>query len=251
MKKGFTLIELLAVIVILAIIALIATPIILGIINDAREEANERSFDLYASAVRNAIAAYQLKNPNDVPTDFSQLDVETDGGEVVCEIKKLHADGSFYLADCTVNETDVDYTYGLPYKPQYYGWFLESENIYIGETEIPAGASTVPPIGKNVYVGYDVTEGIISTGYVCFVKNGIEYCLKNGTTEDYKTNKVVLEGLCGHDVEGTDNLGNKINICTLDDLVADSSGIGVSATVGSDKCYVSCFGSCWFSCSEE
>ena len=33
-KKGFTLIELLAVIVILAIIALIATPIILGIIND-------------------------------------------------------------------------------------------------------------------------------------------------------------------------------------------------------------------------
>ena len=42
-KNGFTLIELLAVIVILAIIALIATPIILGIINDAREESNERS----------------------------------------------------------------------------------------------------------------------------------------------------------------------------------------------------------------
>ena len=56
-KKGFTLIELLAVIVILAIIALIATPIILGIINDAREKANERSVELYASAVRNAVAA--------------------------------------------------------------------------------------------------------------------------------------------------------------------------------------------------
>jgi len=38
-KNGFTLIELLAVIVILAIIALIATPIILGIINDARRSA--------------------------------------------------------------------------------------------------------------------------------------------------------------------------------------------------------------------
>ena len=37
-KKGFTLIELLAVIVILAIIALIATPIILGIVEDARKE---------------------------------------------------------------------------------------------------------------------------------------------------------------------------------------------------------------------
>ena len=38
-KKGFTLIELLAVIVILAIIALIATPIILGVIDNARRNA--------------------------------------------------------------------------------------------------------------------------------------------------------------------------------------------------------------------
>ena len=38
-KNGFTLIELLAVIVILAIIALIATPIIVGVINDAKKNA--------------------------------------------------------------------------------------------------------------------------------------------------------------------------------------------------------------------
>ena len=38
-QKGFTLIELLAVIVILAIIALIATPIIVGVINDAKKNA--------------------------------------------------------------------------------------------------------------------------------------------------------------------------------------------------------------------
>ena len=38
-KKGFTLIELLAVIVILAIIALIATPIIVDVINDAKKNA--------------------------------------------------------------------------------------------------------------------------------------------------------------------------------------------------------------------
>ncbi len=38
-KKGFTLIELLAVIVILAIIALIATPMIMGVIEDARKGA--------------------------------------------------------------------------------------------------------------------------------------------------------------------------------------------------------------------
>ena len=38
-RKGFTLIELLAVIVILALIALIATPIIVGVINDAKKNA--------------------------------------------------------------------------------------------------------------------------------------------------------------------------------------------------------------------
>ena len=38
MKKGFTLIELLAVIVILAIISLIAAPIVVNIINDAKHQ---------------------------------------------------------------------------------------------------------------------------------------------------------------------------------------------------------------------
>lgn len=42
-SKGFTLIELLAVIVILAIIALIAAPVVLGIIDDARESAAKDS----------------------------------------------------------------------------------------------------------------------------------------------------------------------------------------------------------------
>lgn len=57
-NKGFTLIELLAVIVILAIIALIATPIILGIINDARDSAKQRSEELVVNAVE---LAYQTK----------------------------------------------------------------------------------------------------------------------------------------------------------------------------------------------
>ena len=55
-KKGFTLIELLAVIVILAIIALIATPIVLGIIEDARESSKERSAELVVNAIE---LAYQ------------------------------------------------------------------------------------------------------------------------------------------------------------------------------------------------
>jgi len=110
MKKGFTLIELLAVIVILAIIALIATPIILGIINDAREKANERSVELYASAVRNGIAAYQLTNAN-APTSFSDLNVQYDG-KVECTVEELYEDGSFYLEGCKVNNGEKEYSYG-------------------------------------------------------------------------------------------------------------------------------------------
>jgi len=50
-KKGFTLIELLAVIVILAIIALIATPIILSMINNARKSAAKSSAYGYIEAI--------------------------------------------------------------------------------------------------------------------------------------------------------------------------------------------------------
>lgn len=54
--KGFTLIELLAVIVILAVIALIASPIVLGIINNSRKSAQARSVEAYASAAQQAFA---------------------------------------------------------------------------------------------------------------------------------------------------------------------------------------------------
>ena len=50
-NKGFTLIELLAVIVILAIIALIATPIILSMINNARKSAAKSSAYGYIEAI--------------------------------------------------------------------------------------------------------------------------------------------------------------------------------------------------------
>ena len=54
-NKGFTLVELLAVIVILALIALIATPIILNVISDAKKEAAKDSAYGYIEAIENAI----------------------------------------------------------------------------------------------------------------------------------------------------------------------------------------------------
>ena len=128
-NKGFTLIELLAVIVILAIIALIAVPIILNIIEDSRNESNERSIELYGTAVKNAAARYQLNNNNiDLtgtyePTDATgktirntvngvELTVEYDGSQVSCETIEIYEDGDISLADCKVSGKSVDNTYG-------------------------------------------------------------------------------------------------------------------------------------------
>lgn len=76
-NKGFTLIELLAVIVILAIIALIATPIILGIINDARTSASERTAELVKSGVQNAYTGYMMKNGGNTPAFVESFVNET------------------------------------------------------------------------------------------------------------------------------------------------------------------------------
>ena len=67
-KKGFTLIELLAVIVILAIIALIATPIVLNIIKDSRESAGLRSAEMYLDAVEQSISVEKMKNTSFNPS---------------------------------------------------------------------------------------------------------------------------------------------------------------------------------------
>ena len=64
-NKGFTLIELLAVIVILAIIALIATPIVLGIIEDSRDSASENSAQFIIDGVQTAYAVAYTKSYED------------------------------------------------------------------------------------------------------------------------------------------------------------------------------------------
>ena len=63
-RKGFTLIELLAVIVILAIILLIATPTVLNLIEDARRGAARNSAMGYIDALEKHIMAEQLKDNN-------------------------------------------------------------------------------------------------------------------------------------------------------------------------------------------
>ena len=70
MKKGFTLIELLAVIIILAIVALVATPIILNVVDDARESAARSEASMIVSGVNNYCATAAMKNQLDGTEDI-------------------------------------------------------------------------------------------------------------------------------------------------------------------------------------
>ena len=59
-KKGFTLIELLAVIVLLAIVMLVSSPIVLNIINNSKNKATLRSAEMYVKALENSLGNIML-----------------------------------------------------------------------------------------------------------------------------------------------------------------------------------------------
>ena len=77
-SKGFTLIELLAVIVILAVIALIATPLIMGVIDDARKGSAKNGAYGYVKAMENTIATEMIKD-----TTISPSAIQTNVGQVM------------------------------------------------------------------------------------------------------------------------------------------------------------------------
>ena len=73
-KNGFTLIELIAVLVIMAIIALIVTPLVMNIIRKARISADKRSIDAYGRSIELAVAGYLLDTGR-FPTSVEQLTI--------------------------------------------------------------------------------------------------------------------------------------------------------------------------------
>jgi len=77
--KGFTLVELLAVIVILAIIALITVPIILGVINDAKKGAAEDSAYGAIKATQLAYARASESVSGEVTITFDSTGAASDG----------------------------------------------------------------------------------------------------------------------------------------------------------------------------
>ena len=131
-KSAFTLIELIAVLVIMAIIALIVTPLVMNIIRKARVAADKRSIDAYGRSIELAIAGYLLDNGK-FPTDVSELTIEYSGNKVECSTTQLNSDSSVYLTGCTVGGRTVDYAYGsdkTPPAPTYTAYTVGNQVTY-------------------------------------------------------------------------------------------------------------------------
>ena len=103
-NKGFTLVELLAVIVILALIALIATPIILNVINDAKKQAAKDSAYGYMDAVEKYIVSSELEDKSIKDGTYSVEDLNSMG----VSIKGSTPDnGTIKIESKTVKSYDI------------------------------------------------------------------------------------------------------------------------------------------------
>ena len=122
-RKGFTLIEVIAVLVILAMIFLIVTPLVMNIIRKAKDSADKRSIDIYGRTVEIATVAYMLDDTQ-FPTSFDDLTIEYTGSKVECAVNIVNYDGSVFLDKCAVNGRLIKDS-----KYRYYGSYENWETI--------------------------------------------------------------------------------------------------------------------------
>lgn len=153
-NKGFTLIELLAVIVILAIIALIATPIVLNMIANARKSAAKSSTLGYVDSIE-YYAGFSQANVDGIGLDASynpdklivgECDVTaTSGvcGDFLTEVNKKHKGsaptaGKFVL-DANGSVTSAEFQYN-GYKCEYNA--TNPSNTSCGSGTAASGSNT-------------------------------------------------------------------------------------------------------------
>lgn len=73
MKKGFTLVELLAVIVVLAIVAAVAIPIVGNVIGSGQKSATENSTSFYVKEIESKFSEWIIEGiPSDLNYDTSE-----------------------------------------------------------------------------------------------------------------------------------------------------------------------------------
>ena len=172
-KRGFTIIELLAVIIILAVVALIMTPIVANIIKDAKVGAVERSAEIYVDNARTAIAAARIDG---TIVEEGEYLIQEDGSicpkEGGCEKNKIvvemlgdiPTEGTLFVEKETVlNYRNIKFTDGYA--------SLGEKGALGSETPTPICTAVKKATRGNVPKG----EYANGDEYKCEVKRGVTY----------------------------------------------------------------------------
>ena len=164
-KKGFTLIELLAVIVILAIIALIVTPVVSNIITSSRNSANARSVEGHIDNIEYGIMTKAFNEGKDIryldktiTTDGTINDRNTKFGfdfpnndNIVCE--KYAISNGLVIGATGCKESSWKLTYS----------YTSTGGAVSGDIEVP---TTYASYAVGDAINFDVTNGTKCTSPV-------------------------------------------------------------------------------------
>ena len=158
MKKGFTLIELLAVIIILAIIALIATPIILNVIEDARKSAGLSESEMIMSGINNYCATSKIN----AQLNSDYIDICSDSDEVTIEdVSNMVQLGNAKVLDIVYKN---DKLLWLQVESNGNIYSLENNKMVIGEgnkEDIDLSGANAPKLYNNMIpIKYDGTNWV-------------------------------------------------------------------------------------------
>ena len=179
-KKGFTLIELLAVIIILAIIALIATPIVLNVVENARMRAAEVSITSYVKAIEGEVLYSSLDDKTYEDKDnykYDEINVDVNG--------TIPSDGNYSLKEGIVNNgTFCINDYVVEYKNSVSK--VVNKGCHNITTKLDGKVKLSSTSGNYVYPNsgsFEVIENISGGTLSCESSNtSVATCSINGTT---------------------------------------------------------------------
>ena len=273
-KHGFTLIELLAVIVVLAIIALIATPIVMNTIKRSKKGAAERSADSYVKQVEVAVATerlnknevldgeYQITNDGNLCRDKSascsddkKIKIEMNGTKPTSGKIKI-TNGSVDQSSSNMTIGDYDVTYNSTKKAYeatekgnsatttVYRW--SSDPINIGDTIDPNNyTKDANKLGKSYYLKHILDkDNKVTESYVCAIFNSKEYCLRGGKSSfygytenevDYTGNALILKELRDEKIAGIScNFSSNQSYCGVAPVYLYAYSSGSVSPIGDD-----------------
>ena len=216
-RKGFTLIELLAVIVVLAIIALIATPIVMNTIKKSKKGAAERSAEGYIRAVETTVATDRLngnilengeyeitsdgnlcKDKSASCSDDQKIKIEMNGTKPTSGKVKITNGNAEISTKLTFGDYDVKYnTESKKYEATEKGstsstvvYRFSTDEIKIGDTidlgDTTKYATDSSTLGENYYLKHIVDkDNKVTESYACAIFNSKEYCIRGGNSSFY------------------------------------------------------------------